>query len=299
MISICIPVYNHNVCPLVRTLTEQACALDTDVELVCIDDCSSESYRKQNQPIASFGTYIQLEENIGRARIRNLFLEHTHGDYLLFLDNDMIVGDGFLKAYADTLTKSPSVVVGGVAYNAGQYDKRHALRYRYGRHVESRPASVRSCSPYRSFMTGNFMIRRDVLQSIGFDTRINGYGHEDTLFGYRLQQHAIPVLHIDNPAVNSGVETNDEFLAKTEEAVDNLAAIYAFMQDNPSFCTSVRLLAAYERLRRLRLVRPARSLFRCTKRCLRRHLLGGSKSSLCCFNAYKLGLFIEKTNINK
>ena len=294
MISICIPVFNHDVCGLARTLTAQAGELETAVELVCIDDCSSEEYRRRNREVATMGRYVQLEENVGRSRIRNLFLEYTEGDYLLFLDNDMVVDEGFLKAYEETLCEGPSVVVGGVRYDPRQCDAAHRLRYGYGCRVESRGAARRSRDPYRSFMTGNFMIRRDVLETIGFDTRIRGYGHEDTLFGYRLKQYAIPIMHIDNAAVNSGVETNEEYLAKTEEAVGNLAEIYGFLRDNHEFCSSVRLLATYGCLRRWGLADFARRCFVYTKDGLRRRLLDGRRVSLGAFNLYKLGVLMER-----
>lgn len=32
--------------------------------------------------------YIELKKNIGRAKIRNLFIEYTTNPYLLFLDCD-------------------------------------------------------------------------------------------------------------------------------------------------------------------------------------------------------------------
>jgi len=296
MISVCIPVYNYDACPLVQNLAAQAAALDAEVELVCIDDGSSAEWRQRNQPLQSMSHYVQLEENIGRARIRNLFLEHTTGEWLVFLDNDMVISDGFLQRYVDTLKDKPAVVVGGVAYDHRYDDAEHRLRMLYGHGVESRTAAERSSNPYRSFMTGNFMIHRDVLEQLRFDERLHGYGHEDTLFGYHLEQHGVEVRHIDNPAVNGNVETNVQFLRKTEEGVENLATIFRFMSGEPGFTATVKLLRTYECLRKWHLTGAVGTISRWLRRPLARHLAGGRCISVRQLNFYKLGLFIEIIN---
>ena len=243
MISVCIPIYNYYAYPLVRRLSNQIRQLNEgEFEIVCIDDHSSGYYVTQNKGIAELATFLRLGENVGRARIRNLFLKYAKGEYLIFLDNDMVVPDRFLKTYQREAQKGVSVVVGGVSYDDRGNDTEHRLRYLYGTKVESRPAEERRKHPYRSFMTGNFMIKREILEKIRFDESIQKYGHEDTLFGYRLEQARIPIVHIDNAAVNGQVETNVEFLHKTVEAVENLAEIYDRMWEDQRFCQSVRLL---------------------------------------------------------
>ncbi len=298
MISICIPVYNYPVKSLIGSLHQQMKSMGGDVELVCIDDHSDENHRQQNAEMLSLADkWVYLDENVGRARIRNMFLKYARGEWLLFLDNDMSINDGFLRRYADTLSGNPDVVVGGIAYDSHkENDNDYSLRLRYGKKVESRPARIRNRHPYRSFMTGNFMIRRDVLETIGFDDRITGYGHEDTLFGYRLQQHGTKVLHIDNAAVNGNVETNAEFLSKTEEAVGNLSKIYRFMHDEPSFYRSVRLLQTYHLLQKTSLIGFVKALYLRRKPALKHQLTEGGDVSVRKFNFYKLGLFIELIN---
>lgn len=293
MISVCIPLYNYNAVPLVEALHRQCQQMAPgEVELVCIDDRSTDQWRQANAAIDGMARRVLLEANIGRAAIRNLFLQHTAGQYLLFLDNDMKVGDGFLQRYADTLADGPKVVVGGVAYNRCYNDDAHRLRYLYGTTVESRSAFERNRNPYRAFMTGNFMIERSVLEQIRFDESLHGYGHEDTLFGYRLQQEGVPIVHIDNPAENGQVELNAEFLDKTAEAVANLALLYRRLGTDHGFCQSVRLLKTYERLRRYRAVWLVAALFAVLKKPLRSHFVAGNAITVAQFNFYKLGLLI-------
>ena len=91
MISICIPVYNFNITSLVNELSNQVNSLNIPCEIIVIDDCS-ENFKRINKIECEKHTYIELSENIGRARIRNLFLKYAKYEYLLFLDCDSLVG---------------------------------------------------------------------------------------------------------------------------------------------------------------------------------------------------------------
>ena len=294
MISVCIPVFNHCVVPLVEAVRRQSEGLALEVETVCIDDHSDSGWLIRNEALEGMCTYVKLPENVGRARIRNLFLQHARGEYMLFLDNDSILPEGFLQRYAAMLEAKPCVVVGGRIYPPESDDRQHHLRYAYGTRAESRPAAEREKHPYQSFMTNNFMIRREVLEQIRFDERISLYGHEDTLFGYRLEQQHVPILHIDNAVVNGYVETNEEFLQKTVEGVGSLVQIYSFMRDDADFCRSVRLLKAYEKVKRWHLQGIVLHIFRTIQKKLEKNFLSGNGLSLNKFNFYKLGTFIKK-----
>lgn len=297
MISICIPIHNFYAYPLARRLSNQAKTSKLDVEIVCIDDHSSGYYLDQNKGLAEVGQYIKLAENIGRSRIRNLFLKYTSGEYLLFLDDDSLVPDDrFLRKYSKAIDSNPQVVVGGRIYDERGNDQEHRLRYLYGTRIESRPVEERQKHPYQSFMTNNFLIRRDVLEQIKFDKRLSKYGHEDTLFGYRLEEARIPITHIDNPVVNGQVETNAEFLHKTVTAVENLAFIYNFMWEDQRFCQSVRLLKTYGRVRRLGMHKVVYQMFRMMKTPMESHFVSGTGISLKQFSFYKLGIFIKKVH---
>lgn len=299
MISVCIPIYNHYTYPLLRRLVRQTANAGKDeYEIVCIDDHSSSFYVSQNKGIKEMATYVGLEKNIGRAAIRNLFLKYTKGDYLLFLDCDSQVPDAFLQNYTKTLVRKPSVVVGGRVYDETFNDREHRLSYLYGTKTESRPVEVRLRKPYESFMTNNFMVRRDVLEKIRFDESITKYGHEDTLFGYRLEQNRIPIMHIDNAVINGKVEDNAEFLHKSVEAVESLAEIYDNMWEDQRFCQSVKLLRAYNRVRRMKLQGLVYWLFKVMKSPMESHFVSGTNISLRQFSFYKLGVFIQQLHYN-
>ena len=293
MISVCIPVFNYPVQQLVDSLVEQAKSVKETVEVVCIDDCSSEEYRKKNANLSQVATFVQLEENVGRAKIRNLFLQYARGEWLLFLDNDSEVKDGFLKGYVDALPGEGDVIVGGRVYDERGNTPQCRLRYQYGVRVESKCAAVRRKHPYRSFMTNNFLIRRDVMERVRFDEGISRYGHEDTLFGYRLEQEGVTIRHIDNPVVNGEVEQNADFLYKSGEAVRNLAMIYRRMEGEKEFSRTVRLLRYYNVMKKAGGQRIVLRWFNCKREKLEREFVDGTSVSMTRFSFYKLGLFIK------
>ena len=294
MISVCIPIYNHCVVPLVADLHAQAAQLGDGVaEVVCIDDGSDSRFQQTNSPVADMATLVALDHNVGRARVRNMFLRHAKGEYLLFIDCDATVPAGFLQAYANMLPSSPQVVVGGHRYDRRADDAQHHLRYMYGTQAESQPASQRRKHPHRSFMSGNFMIGRDVFAQTHFDESIVRYGYEDTLLGYRLGEAGVEVQHIDNPIIIKQVEDNAEFLRKTAEAMHTLSALYTRLHDEAGFCDSVRLLHTYNRLLHMGMQDTAYAVYQLLRKPLESHFLAGNAISTTQFGFYKLGLFIE------
>jgi len=254
MLSICVPVYNFKVVPLVKTLEEQATEAGIVFEIIVIDDCSTIDNKLFNNELASIKSvlYLELERNIGRSAIRNLFLKYTKFTHLLFLDCDSQISENqYLANYIKYMNNEEKVICGGRIYpNKQKNDRLYYLRWKYGVYRECIPAEKRGKNPYQSFMTNNFVIHRNVLEKIKFDEKLTGYGHEDSLFGFRLMQHKIPVLHIQNPVLHDYTETVNEFLYKTKQGLENLHFIHSSMQLGADFNAMIRLLKVYTKIKK-------------------------------------------------
>ncbi len=250
-LTVAIPVYNFDIGPLLSELRESMDAANTGGEIVVMDDASGPKWQKDNARAAreNGAIYRQLDENIGRSAIRNRLAEEAKGRQIIFMDCDMRLPDrNFVSRYLRHAGEG--VVAGGHIYGEMPADPEKMLHWCYGTQVESRPATERNNAPYRSFMTGNFMIPKASFKSIRFDESIQGYGHEDTLFGLELKRKGIPILHIDNPLIHSQIESNDRFIEKNREAVRNLMKIYLEEEGlRPGLIESVRLLSVFERIR--------------------------------------------------
>lgn len=292
MISICIPIYNFDVTPLVRELSKQGKLLTVPYEIIFIDDCSKEEFRLINNKACKEVTYIQLSENIGRSKIRNLFLTYTKYENLLFLDCDslIVLGD-FLFKYTEVIKRrNYNVICGGRIYDLNRPERSKMLRWKYGIKKESQPVAVRKKNPNKSFMSNNFLVNRELLASILFDERITEYGHEDTLFGYALKLRGIPIDHIDNPVLNGDLEENSEYLMKTEKGIINLLHILVFVNYEKDFIHDLSILRFYYKMNRLQ--RIIGVVFTMVKPLIESLLTKGFVS-LFLFDFYKLGLLIK------
>ena len=135
--------------------------------------------------------------------------------------------------------------------------KKKRLHWKYGKAREELKAEERTKSPYLSFHTNNFIIRRELFDQIKFDEAIKGYGYEDLLFAFELQKRKIPILHIDNPLKHIGLEYSDVFLEKTANALQNLVFLH---KRDPAFKT--RLIEKYHMLKKYGMIPIMRKYFR-------------------------------------
>ena len=286
MLTVCIPVYNQNVERLVKELSAQVKLLHGKVSILLIDDASSEEFQAQYNNIRVFAKVVQLDVNIGRSKIRNAFLEYTSADYLLFLDCDaQIVRSDFLSMYLEFIkVNRPKVLFGASIYQKESPPMNYRLRWKYGSMIESKSFQFRISAPQLGFKTNNFLVDRNILKSYPFNELITGYGHEDTLFGFELEQNGISICHIDNPVLNAHLDSNSQFLNKTDEALNNLFHIWELSEKNESLLERLNILKVYFKHER-------NLILSITLRCLirpLRFLLERGVSSLTLFNLYKL-----------
>ena len=144
-------------------------------------------------------------------------------DHILFLDCDsQVVTKRFIKNYVD-LIGDYDVVYGGTRYSKKPpSSKKKVLHWTYGAKRERLTIERRKESPYLGFRSNNFMIKRSIFLDHPFDERVEGYGHEDTLFAQELRRAGIAIHHIDNAVKHGGLETNEVFLQKVDESLETL-----------------------------------------------------------------------------
>ena len=309
-LSILLPSYNNVCVSLVQVLQRQADALRGKLdkpfryEIIVADDCSTDAACiDANRVIGDMlhCRYLRMEQNVGRAQIRNVLISESRGDYVLLIDSDLFLcDDNYLYKYA---TSTADVVYGGtriggkgfamVDDEANTENLKGNLRYIYEKKAEpSHRAAFRQLRPNQEISVCNLYARRDIMEAHPFDSRFKAYGYEDVLFGKRLAESGIEVTHIDNPVLINEFEPNSVFVKKTEEAILTLCRFEQDLEGYSNLKTKVSTLGRYIPL----------SLFRLWHRIMKnkeKRNLTGSKPSLLLFKLYKLGFFLENRKVKK
>lgn len=309
-LSILLPSYNNVCVSLVQALQRQADALWGKLdkpfryEIIVADDGSTDAACiDANRVIGDMlhCRYLRMEQNVGRAQIRNVLISESRGDYVLLIDSDLFLcDDNYLYKYA---TSTADVVYGGtriggeglamVDNEANTENLKGNLRYIYEKKAEpSHRAVFRQLRPNQEISVCNLYARRDIMKAHPFDSRFKAYGYEDVLFGKRLAESGIEVTHIDNPVLINEFEPNSVFVKKTEEAILTLCRFEQDLEGYSNLKTKVSTLGRYIPL----------SLFRLWHRIMKnkeKRNLTGSKPSLLLFKLYKLGFFLENRKVKK
>ena len=290
-LSILVPVYNYPCLPLITALHQQAKAIDGLLyEIIVVEDGSNllETIHVNSQiETLTHCRYIIRKDNIGRASIRNFLAQEALYDWLLFVDSDMkVLSSTFLINYLLT-SLTDMVVYGGNSIGSDITTAEHQLKYRYEKRAERthRPAQ-RALQSNRSFNTSNFLINRNLMLRVPFNSNIRTYGYEDVLFGKSLLEEGVGISHIANPLGFDHYESNESFLAKIEESLHTL---YAFRNELQAYSPIIKVADWLAKMRLTPLVDLFYSLFRPV---ICRNLLG-SCPSLTLFNIYKLGEYLR------
>ncbi len=285
MLSILIPTYNFNCTALVQELQRQITHEGITAEVIVMDDASpNPNLREVNLSINNLPNcrHIQLPNNVGIARIRNLLADEAKYDYMLFLDADVYPAhDNFVRNYIESRNQA-DVVCGGLLFRPTPPSPQCTLRYKYGSQVESQSVERRMQQPYGEFRTLNFLISRRAFMTTRFNEEFVRYGHEDTLFGKELQQKGHSITHIDNPIYHDVPDTNVQFIDKTHRCIVNLKEHYEILFSH------VRLLQFHRKLQRWHLDSVVAFIYNIIKPLLL-HNLTGKNPSLFIYNLYKVG----------
>jgi hypothetical protein len=298
MLSILIPVFNFDVTELVNELLLQCNDQKVPFEIRVYDDHSTNTHLlASNNKLESLPSvvYKKLPENLGRSAIRNLLANEAKYTSLLFLDCDSAIQQkSFIGEYINHLNKA-DVIYGGRDYEKNPpADHKKYFRWFYGINREQINAQQRAKKPYHSFMTNNFLIKKEVYQSIQLDESIKGYGHEDTLFGIELEKKEISITHIDNPLTHIGLEDVTEFLEKTKQGLKNLFII----NRKHDLTQKVKLLKYHNILANTGMQQTFLNWFLKKESSLVSNLLS-DKPSLGKFDIFKLGLYCQIITENK
>ncbi|HRZ31757.1 MAG TPA: glycosyltransferase family A protein [Flavobacterium sp.] len=286
MLSILIPTYNYAILALVKNVHQQCLEAQIPFEIICLDDQSDNDYQIENLNISTLPNciYNVNQTNVGRTRTRQRLAEQAKYDWLLFLDADVIpVTSAFIQHYIDAIQPN-TVIFGGYQYEKESTDATKILRFRYGKEREEKYASERNKNPYTYVFSGNMLVPKSIFLNFNYQANEKNYGM-DIYFGYQLYQQHISVLHLDNPILHLGLETNEVYFQKALQGVESrkkyLLHEKGVDQMNP-------LVQAYAKLKKLGLTKLVAVGFKIVAPFLKKNILS-TNPKLVYFDIYRLG----------
>jgi len=200
-VSIVIPVYNKWVytAACLRSLAETRC--NATFEVIMVDDQSSDETATRMAEVSGV-VYLRNEKNQGFIGSCNRGAEVARGHYIVMLNNDTQVLDGWLDALIETFRRYPDTGIAGASlvypdgtlqeagglifgdgsgWNYGKGDNPARPEYQYTREVDY-------CSG------ACIMLKTSLFRDLhGFDTHYTPAYYEDTDLAFRVREQGLKV----------------------------------------------------------------------------------------------------------
>lgn len=255
LLSVLTPYHRDDPCALLASLAPAPAG----VEFVLVDDGSGDAALLARVVAACAGLeaparIVVWADNRGRSTARNRLIAEARGDFVLFLDADMLADRAdFLRHWVGLIEdKRPHVAFGGLSLRHAVRTPANALHFNLFARSDCRNVAARARSPSQYVSTANLLVRRDLLAALPFDPGFVGWGFEDIDWALRAAEIA-PIDHIDNTVSHIGLDSAEALLRKSVQAAPNFARLFV---KHPR---AVSRFAAYRAARLLRLA-PARKL---------------------------------------
>ena len=172
-------------------------------EVVVVDDCSTDETAEAAPRIPGV-VYLRNETNSGFIASCNRGAEKARGKYLVFLNNDTLVRDGWLRTLMDTFAEDPYAgIVGakliypdGRLQEAGGIMWRDASGWNYGKFDDPAKPEYNYLREVDYCSAAALMIPKSLFQSVGgFDPRYAPAYYEDTDLAFKVRQAGYKVLY--------------------------------------------------------------------------------------------------------
>lgn len=206
---------------LVPCLTTLLNSIDDILEIIIVDNASTDGSKDHIKEVAQKYPLIKLVENTenkGFAEANNIGLQYVSSKYVLFLNNDTLLPQNFVKPMIACLNKNmhiaavqPQILFPDLTIDSvGSYFT--PTGFLYHKAHRQKPNKMNSKDAYVYSLKGACMLwRKDVLEEIGgFDESYFAYFEETDLchrainVGYKLlYTHKSKIIHLGGYTSNN------------------------------------------------------------------------------------------------
>ena len=194
LVSVVIPTYNRlSILKKCLYALENQIFIDEiyDYEIVAVDDGSTDgTVDWLNNNIQTFPHLRLFEQSHGGpAQGRNLGVEKSNGDVIIFIDSDLVVDKFFLSNHLISLNRAwiklgnRKCFTYGSVINTSNFNNPNSESFKF------------QDLSWAYFATGNVAIDKNILEKSGlFDTSFRLYGWEDLELGERLRYMGVKLI---------------------------------------------------------------------------------------------------------
>ena len=202
-LSIIIPVYNVE--PYLRECLESVLQQDfSEMEIVCVDDCSTDSSAEILQEYGKKDPRIHIfrhERNRGLSAARNTGLAYAGGKYVWFVDSDDMIKPGACKKLYETAERNETdIIYFNMTFLNGKESWIQRREQKYVTHKGVMSGRQMFClfqedgsvkvETWRQFYKREFLLQNDLLF-------YEGILHEDMLFSFQAAMKAKRAADLD------------------------------------------------------------------------------------------------------
>ena len=206
--SIIIPVYNQfsSLIYVLKGFSRQKYDLNK-FEIIVVDDGSNDSLSLESShslsKISGLNVMLIHQNNKGRAIARNVGVEMSNSEFIIFCDGDRIPHENFVKKHIESSSNLSCVNIGAAYDFFGKMNlffNNDSIDWSYAEKMSRLPSYYKKIISknkindelfqkysWLSFLVGNSSIYRNLFKSVGgFDDNITRWGFEHFELGYRL-----------------------------------------------------------------------------------------------------------------
>lgn len=181
-VSVLIAVYNAE--RYLKECLDSVCSQSLrDIQIVCVDDCSTDSsleilerYAERDERIR----VIHLDENQGIAAARNTGLKFADGEYVMMLDSDDWLGDGAIEKVYNAVSSEEDIdcaLFNFVYY----YEDTKSVEPHQNRTEKSEFSGEEACVLSLDWsLHGLYMVRTAIHRAHPYDASCKLYSDENT-----------------------------------------------------------------------------------------------------------------------
>ena len=237
MISVIVPIYNVEAY-LVGCLTSIQKQTITDIEVICVDDGSTDSSGRLADEFAAIDNRFHVihRKNGGLSAARNTGISAAKGEYIFFVDSDDYIHPQALELLLELQKKTKADLVGGILSKTPDiYEKQSFPKLELGSfQVMIFDQPLQAFMKRRDIATGApfRLYRREILEKIRF---VEGIYFEDVPFTTMVMSQIQTFAQIQAPIYyyyqNPASIMRTSFTVKKVKSYDKvIRTIYEYIQ---------------------------------------------------------------------